>query len=631
MLDKEFKAKDKVVRQMSKDGLTQKNLHTGDIENISEKEADIQFGEHEKDFQFAQVPKSGEQKETRNIPDRVGRHIVPSGRSRLQYKPYEIEYEEINFSSLRMSWEELPGDEPAGFLPGEVPEEEPDVHIPDRMWKPKMWNQTAVWKITSGATKMAVKGSHRWLHRKLSEVEDQNNGVKAAHVEEQTTERFLKTEHRVVRKIVRGVKKRKRKRLTKLRRKANMSYVRAEKWKLLNDKFDLKYGSTDGQKTTGAKAWMKKKLQRKYNAAARKSEKAAEKFGKASAEAAKESSIWIIRILKKVMEFVNLVLSWIFAGISFFCFLMIAGFLLIIVLVIGLIVIFTTISYVAESQDIHDASVLTTQLEADLEKEIYDIPTNPKWDYIDEFHYDLDPIGHDPFTLMAWLTTKYDDFKYADVEPFLRELHNARYDLTYDVEVEEREDEDGEPYNWYILNVTLRSKSIMDIIKPEMELDTTGELKDRFDGLMETKGGRQIVDNPFNYDWTGSVSSKYGYRLNPLGGGNIQFHRGIDIPVPEGTPVKAGVTGKVVETGYNEDFGNYIVLEDKKGAVQVKYAHCDSLNLGMGAEVKAGETVIALSGNSGNSTGAHLHIEVKEDGEYVNSLYYVEWEAKKEV
>lgn len=630
--DKKYVAKEKVVQQMSKDGLTQKNLLTGETENISSQEADIQFGEHEQDYQFALVPKSAAQMEAVYVPDRVGHRIVPSSRGRLQYKSYEIEYEQIDFSRLRMSWEELPGDSPAGFLQGEVPEEELDIDISDK-WKPKQWNHTVLWKSSKWITKTSVNTTHHWLHHKLRQVEDDNVGVKAAHVEETLGERYFSFEYNRFKRTVSNIKKRKIKNIKKLTKKANITYLKSEKARLKLEKFSNNIPS--GRKATGVKAWQKKRLQRKYAAKLRKSDKAAAKLEKATSKTSK----LIARIIKKIIEMVNTFLSWLFFVFGTMLVIFIFGLIAVVILIFTSQAFISTVSYTAENQDIHDASVLITQLEANLEKEIEDISTNSKWDYIDEFHYGIDPIGHDPFSLMAWLTVKYDDFKFSDVELFLRELHNARYNLQYDVDVEIREhtytDSDGhehtEEYKYYILNVSLQSKSIKEIIEPEMLLDTSNDLWDRYDAIMETKGGRQSVSNPFDADWTGSISSKYGYRLNPLSDDtDIQFHRGIDITMPTGTPIHAGVTGKVIETGFNDDFGIYIVLEDKKGEVQVKYAHCDSFTLGDGSEVKSGDTIIGYVGNTGDSTGAHLHIGVKENGQYVNPIYAVDWETESE-
>ena len=67
------------------------------------------------------------------------------------------------------------------------------------------------------------------------------------------------------------------------------------------------------------------------------------------------------------------------------------------------------------------------------------------------------------------------------------------------------------------------------------------------------------------------IKSYYGYRKNPITGEN-QFHRGIDIAVPEGTEVYAGHDGTVTTAAYDDDYGNYIVITDSKGFT-TKYAH----------------------------------------------------------
>lgn len=110
---------------------------------------------------------------------------------------------------------------------------------------------------------------------------------------------------------------------------------------------------------------------------------------------------------------------------------------------------------------------------------------------------------------------------------------------------------------------------------------------------------------------TGVLTSGYGYRLNPTGSGE-QFHRGVDIAAPAGTPVTAMFFGRVAAVGENSSLGRYIRLEHGDG-VQVLYAHCQEILAPEGAVVRAGETV-ALVGASGDATGAHLHIQVTENG-----------------
>lgn len=99
----------------------------------------------------------------------------------------------------------------------------------------------------------------------------------------------------------------------------------------------------------------------------------------------------------------------------------------------------------------------------------------------------------------------------------------------------------------------------------------------------------------------------------PVGGVMTQYfhkrHYGLDFGVPVGTPVKSTHAGKVVYSGWNnEGYGNLVIVEN--GPYRTYYAHLSSLPLQVGDSVSAGQ-VIGLSGNTGNSTGPHLHYEIR--------------------
>lgn len=90
------------------------------------------------------------------------------------------------------------------------------------------------------------------------------------------------------------------------------------------------------------------------------------------------------------------------------------------------------------------------------------------------------------------------------------------------------------------------------------------------------------------------------------------YHRGIDIAVPVGTPVKTTISGQVIYAGWNnQGYGNLVIVEN--GPWRTYYAHLSEIPVQVGQWVEAGE-VIGLSGNTGNSTGPHLHYEVRRQG-----------------
>ena len=98
-------------------------------------------------------------------------------------------------------------------------------------------------------------------------------------------------------------------------------------------------------------------------------------------------------------------------------------------------------------------------------------------------------------------------------------------------------------------------------------------------------------------------------------------HRGIDIPAPEGTPILAAHTGTVLICGWNDSFGNQVLIDDGAG-FSTRYAHMTATAVSPGAVVTAGQ-VIGYVGSTGDSTGNHLHFEVSVGGTLTDPLDYV--------
>ena len=118
----------------------------------------------------------------------------------------------------------------------------------------------------------------------------------------------------------------------------------------------------------------------------------------------------------------------------------------------------------------------------------------------------------------------------------------------------------------------------------------------------------------------GWISSDFGWREHPVDGGE-KFHNGVDLGVNSGTDVLAFADGTVDYIGESEIYGQYLQLRHT-GGLTTFYAHCSELLVQQGQTVKAGERV-ALSGATGNSTGPHLHFEMKLNGVLLNPAYYI--------
>lgn len=113
------------------------------------------------------------------------------------------------------------------------------------------------------------------------------------------------------------------------------------------------------------------------------------------------------------------------------------------------------------------------------------------------------------------------------------------------------------------------------------------------------------------------VTSEYGLRTHPVTGETGSHHNGIDLAVPEGTALKAPGDGTIVSTSYDKINGNKVVMKLDNGQTLVLIHLKDHKNWTKGEKIKAGQE-IALSGNTGRSTGAHLHLSLKDsNGNYI--------------
>jgi cell wall-associated NlpC family hydrolase len=135
----------------------------------------------------------------------------------------------------------------------------------------------------------------------------------------------------------------------------------------------------------------------------------------------------------------------------------------------------------------------------------------------------------------------------------------------------------------------------------------------RYDVYMATKGNRQYLQNPFSFDWLPYVTGYYGYYIDSSTE-TKEYHEGVDIGVPEGTAVLAGLDGTVTFAG-NDGSGSKTVILDDGNGLTAKYEHCGSLLVSTGQTIKAGNTV-AKAGSAG------LYLEIDKDGQSLNPLYF---------
>jgi murein DD-endopeptidase MepM/ murein hydrolase activator NlpD len=116
------------------------------------------------------------------------------------------------------------------------------------------------------------------------------------------------------------------------------------------------------------------------------------------------------------------------------------------------------------------------------------------------------------------------------------------------------------------------------------------------------------------------VSSGFGWRSDPING-ETKFHKGLDLALAQGTPVYAPADGRVESVGQQTGYGLTVVVRHANG-FETRYAHLSAANVRAGDTITTGEA-IAHTGNTGRSTGAHLHLEVLQNSQPVDPTGWV--------
>jgi len=128
---------------------------------------------------------------------------------------------------------------------------------------------------------------------------------------------------------------------------------------------------------------------------------------------------------------------------------------------------------------------------------------------------------------------------------------------------------------------------------------------------------KRVIGNLFVYPLKGRLTSPFGWRNDPFTGVR-RFHAAIDIAQDIGSPVAASMDGRVSATGYNSVYGNYIILSHE-GGYQTMYAHLSRILVRKGDRVVQKQPIGAV-GNTGYSTGPHLHFAIFKNGRAINPL-----------
>ncbi len=173
--------------------------------------------------------------------------------------------------------------------------------------------------------------------------------------------------------------------------------------------------------------------------------------------------------------------------------------------------------------------------------------------------------------------------------------------------------EDLRPAEVWALAVETRATTVLHLLQ---------RVEPEINGLSEDAADLLSIRSAFPQIWPlqGILTSGFGYRRSPIGR-RWKFHSGIDISAPRGTRIYAAAPGRVTTAEYNGGYGRMVVIDHGYG-VETRYAHNASLFVRAGDWVEAGQ-VITTVGNTGQSTGPHLHFELAINGQKVDPLDYL--------
>lgn len=172
----------------------------------------------------------------------------------------------------------------------------------------------------------------------------------------------------------------------------------------------------------------------------------------------------------------------------------------------------------------------------------------------------------------------------------------------------------NENYNYKPLLEKTKNKNFKSLEKEA--LDYIEKIKNK---ITEEKSIDSFIKDEFQIPIEGTVTSCYGYRKDPING-KKKLHNGVDIGVDENTDVIASFNGTVKDCGNDKELGKYILIDHGKG-IETKYAHLNNIKVKKQDRVKKGK-IIGKSGNTGKSTGPHLHFEIIYMGENKNPQNY---------
>lgn len=205
------------------------------------------------------------------------------------------------------------------------------------------------------------------------------------------------------------------------------------------------------------------------------------------------------------------------------------------------------------------------------------------------------------------------DLNNADVKAYANSIEEAE-EMVASLKEKYRDIEPNLVINpIYIDNADEVNEETIKIAKQEMEDELQEKLEKHQEEVSRTVNGVYLAYTPV----VGRISSRFGANESI----RDHTHKGLDIAAPGGTTIIATASGKVTFAGWSSGYG-YLVKIDHGNGVETYYGHCSKLYVSTGEQVSAGQKIAAV-GSTGNSTGNHLHFEIRLNGAQVNPQKYV--------
>lgn len=528
---KQYKPRDKITQKMSRDGLLSENQTTGETERISkrEQEADLQKTPEQQAAQDAAqlTPLSGDPAPATRLPSLPGK--ADTGTAERVLNRVDAEHaRKTSKKAARKAQQEATAREKSSRLQFSdeeraTPELEKYIEKSDKaadkldaaraaIPKKKILTKERTFDEATGKAKVRLhfeeidkppggKLKHNPLsrpaqeaglliHNKIHSVEKDNSGVEGAHKSEEAAERLGKYGVRKVKQGYRSHKLKPYRVAAKAEKAATKANINFSYHKALSENPQLTSNPV-------SRFWQKRQIKKQYAKDARAAAKTAKgaaantaKAAKTTAAAAQKTAAFVGQHWKGILIAIAalLLLVVILAGVSS-CSAMLSG---------GLNAVLGT-SYTSEDSDLLGVEQDYAGLENALQQQIDNIERDhPGYD---EYRYRLDEIGHNAHELASLLTALYPAYTRAEVQAELQRIFEKQYKLTLTETVEVRyrtetsTDADGNttteevPYNYYILTVTLKSKSIASFVS---ELLTPQQLE-LYQAYLQTSGNRPLI------------------------------------------------------------------------------------------------------------------------------------------